>query len=83
MPKLIIITMLALGGAFFAGEAIDAKKKAEEEEAGRIEQREDSLSEFSSAIRFVGACGVVCSLIWGGSIIVVSRNRARRSSCRE
>lgn len=29
----------------------------------------------AEAIRFIGVCGVVCSLIWGASIVISSMQR--------
>jgi hypothetical protein len=36
------------------------------------------LEPFSQALRFLGVCSVLCSLIWGISLIVSSRNRRHR-----
>jgi len=41
------------------------------------------LENLGSALKFVGICSVVCSLIGGTVLITVSRMRERRLGCKE
>ncbi len=78
--KWLIIAAITAAGLIFAGDkAKEAVEEAKEPQAVVMVDQDGALTDFSGAIRFVGVCGVVCSLIWGTSIVVVSRNRKRRA----
>jgi len=68
----IVTAVIAIGAVFLVDSAVEEKKTLPVVE---VVSEKDPLGQFGRSIRFIGICGVVSSLVWGASIIIVSHHR--------
>lgn len=80
-----VIVVVAVGAAalIFGSTGGESEEEAQQQQQIRIvETQSEDARRISRAIVILGSCSVVCSLIWGGTIITVARYR-RKNRCRD
>lgn len=82
-----VIVVVAVGAAALifgaSGDESEAEAQQQQQEQIRIvETQSEDARRISRAIVILGSCSVVCSLIWGGTIITVARYR-RKNRCHD